>query len=234
MICSEMFDPTPSQTDDWARPLFERQIAVLGRLAEAGLEIALAIERQAKADDAATAEPSRAYVAYARVARAVRLTLMLQSKLIKQLQAIDRQTALAPINAAAHEAFEREDLTEQRKARLERIIERIAKRQSDDTADIERLVDEASERLDHDDLYGDVLARPVSELVAMICRDLGLEGDWTTLAQEAWAIEEINSGKPFPPQAEAAQWAPARGSMGEGRPNGEMKGRRRPKYSPSS
>jgi hypothetical protein len=59
---------------------------------------------------------------------------------------------------------------------------------------------EAAERLDNDDIYGLVASRPVGELVAMLCRDLGLEPDWDALAAEAWAQAEIDSapeGSPF-------------------------------------
>jgi hypothetical protein len=34
----------------------------------------------------------------------------------------------------------------------------------------------------------------VGELVAMICRDFGLEPDWDALEQEAWAQAEIAGG----------------------------------------
>ena len=53
---------------------------------------------------------------------------------------------------------------------------------------------EAAERLDDDDIYGLAASRPVGELVAMLCRDLGLEPDWDALAAEAWAQAEIDSG----------------------------------------
>jgi hypothetical protein len=73
---------------------------------------------------------------------------------------------------------------------------------------------EVCERLDDDDIYGDVIARPVGELVALICRDLGLEPDWARLAEEAWAREEIERGDARSPFAnlhrEAVANPPAR------------------------
>ena len=204
-----MFSPPASATDpqpDWARPLFERQVALLGRLAEAGLEIALAIERQAKAaepETGADTAATRAFVAYARVARAVRLTLMLQAKVIKQLQALDSLAVQTASGATARDEADHDEQVEQQKARLERIVGRIAERQHDDPGEIERLLDETAERLDHDDLYGDVLARPTSDLIALICQDLGLDPGWATLAQEAWAREEIADGSfPLPVHGE--------------------------------
>ena len=53
---------------------------------------------------------------------------------------------------------------------------------------------EAGDRLDDIDLYGDLLDRPVSEILARICADIGLPLDWTRLAQEAWAQTEMHGG----------------------------------------
>ena len=198
MICSMKNEPMPPEGADWARPLFERQVAMLGQLAEAGLELALAIKDHALQ---AGADGDTA-LAYARASRAVRLTLMLQSQTIKQIQGLDSHAAYLTAYAASREQAER-------KAQVERIVERIAVRHHDDADEIERLVEEASERLDHDDLYGDILSRPVSDLVAMICRDLGLDPDWPSLAQEAWALNEIHNNQPFPPRGEVARDAPA-------------------------
>jgi hypothetical protein len=68
-----------------------------------------------------------------------------------------------------------------------------------DPAVADRLAEEAAERLEHDDIYGDLTTRPVGEIVALICRDLRLSPDWSRWAQEAWAQEEIRSGAPQSP-----------------------------------
>ena len=62
-----------SEGDDrgWARPLYARQIAVLGELAEAGLEVALAIRDQVKTAAAGGEDATSTAMAYARAARAV-------------------------------------------------------------------------------------------------------------------------------------------------------------------
>jgi hypothetical protein len=191
----------PEDVPHWARPLHERRIAMAGQLAEAGLEMALAVKDQALAltregavEPAVLEGLSRAY---ARMARAVRLTLMLQERLIKDLIAFDARVAQEAV-------WERRERTRDRKARVERIVERVIGREHDKPEAIERLVWETSERLDREDLYGPLLSRPVSELVAMICKDLGLDPDWSRLAGEAWAKEEM--------AGEAAGWPLAKGS----------------------
>jgi hypothetical protein len=172
-----MSNASTPETDDltagWARPLYARQIDFLGELSEMGMEIARGIAELAKAAEAIEAAQACA-MAYARVARAVRISLMLQAKLIKDLQAYDRNQAWLVKSDRSQERFERDGLVKERKARIERIVERVAGRQHDNSEAVERLVEETGDRLDQDDLYGDILTRPVSELVAMICKDLGL------------------------------------------------------------
>jgi hypothetical protein len=123
----------------------------------------------------------------------VRLTIMLQSKLVGELQASEEGAARKAAALARQEA--RSDPEYVHKARVEGIVERVAKAEcGDDEDEIDRLVAEAAERLDDGDIYGEVLSRPIGELVALICRDLGLEPDWARLAEEAWAQAEIEGG----------------------------------------
>lgn len=198
----------PATNDGALRAVLERQLVVLGRLAEAGLNIALIVERRAMAADAAAAVtpdagPEAAHVAapvapsgdvalaYARVSRAVRLTLALQGRVVKELQALNEEAAKRRIRGEAEAGRARREAEAQRKARVERIVERLIRAEARDEAEGERLADEAYERLDSDDIYGQLTERPVSEIIARICRDLGLAPDWTQLADEAWAQDEL-------------------------------------------
>jgi hypothetical protein len=206
-------DPAPAA----ARALIERQLWVLGRLAEAGLNVALAIERQATAAAAPdVAEPSPPpepgpivqgpivqgdiALAYARAARAVRLTVALQAKLVRDLQALDEAAARSRRGEQAEAERAREALETARKERVERIVERVIRAELGDEGEADRLAEAAWERLDHDDIYGDLTAQPVGEIIARVCRDLGLSPDWGRLAEEAWARDEIRgaaAGSPF-------------------------------------
>ncbi len=192
--------------------MLERQLAILGQLAEDGLEIAQAIKRQAvdEAPAATAAEPSRKLfrgdvtVAYARAARAVRLTLMLQSQVVAAIQALDRKQAHEAADARMWAQSERPGLVRRRKTQVKRAVWRIASGQFDDNNTLDRLSKEAGERLDAEDLYGDILDTPLSELIAAICKDLGLSPDWPALAEEAWAKAELKSGRPGAPLASLA------------------------------
>ena len=173
-----------------AQPSPERRLRMLDRLAEAGLEIALAIERKVKAaaPEQTLAELDAAAAAYARAARAVRLAVLLQEQMT--------QGGVDPLRAS--EELARQAEARRRAVRVDsavRIVERVAKDHCRKEAfAVRAYVREARERLDTDDIYGLVAARPLGELVAMICADLGLKPDWDGLAAEAWAQAEIASG----------------------------------------
>jgi hypothetical protein len=162
-----------------------RQVQLLGELAELGLDIARAIARQASGQSVEAVVEGDVALAYARVSRAVRLTLMLQAKLIEEFQAAADEAA--EVKARLAPAY-------RAKARVEAIVERVAESAHDEDT-VDRLISEAAERLDDEDLYGDLLERPLSELVARICKDLGLEPDWAELAGELWAVREVRSGE---------------------------------------
>lgn len=211
----------------------ERDLAVLGRLRDLGMAIAEALGRQVEAAPAAAAPdaaedpappPAPLFtgdlvLGFARLARAVRVTVALRARLIGELEAVDelqdRRTG-----------HRRDAAREDRKAQLGRVLTRIIEdetlaacdddseggaaetdavegREGDSEA-CERLIDEAYERLDDEERYGDLLDRPVSELIALICRDLGLSPDWPRLAEEAWAQDELRSGRVGTPLADAA------------------------------
>jgi hypothetical protein len=203
-------DPTaqtgsPAAPKDALRGVMERQLSVLGRLAEAGLNLALAIERQATTEGAAQVVSGDVALAYGRVSRAVRLTVALQAKVVKELQGLDQVAARELYADRCNAERQRLRLAKLRQDRVQRIVERVIAAEVADAAEVDRLADEACERLEHDDIYGDLTTRPVGEIIALICRDLDLSPDWTRLAAEAWAQEEIDSGAAGSPFA-ALRW----------------------------
>ena len=187
---------TPREPFDAAR-LIQDDLWMLGRLAESGLTIAIALEHQATGtlpQGAPLVVQGDVALAHDRVARAVRMTLLLRAKLIEDLQTLEEKALegwLAPDEA--------------RKVRIAHIVERVARTKHDSRPVIQKLIQETSERLDDEDHYGDVMTQPISEVVARICKALGLEPDWPLLAQELWARDEIASGDVGWPLAGFAQ-----------------------------
>ena len=180
-----------ARSADWARPMVERQLQVLGRLADAGMELVEALVAQAKGGEAVV--EGDVAMAFNRVARAVRQTSMLQSKLIEALQ--DYETGRACRKAAARASA----------ARLVRGV--IDDDRPRDAERAERLAAEAAERLREED-FGDLLARPFAEAVAEIVRDLCLTPDWLALVEDCAASAAL-TGKP----GEAAEEEPYTGPI---------------------
>lgn len=70
----------------------------------------------------------------------------------------------------------------------------------DDPERVERLMAEAVERLNDDDLHGDILDQPISQTVGMICNDLRLSP-----ARVAQALDLLDDAEaaPAPPRLPA-------------------------------
>jgi hypothetical protein len=190
-----------------ARVVAQRQVEMLGQLAEIGLNLAGALERQVLAEDPAAAEPvprGDVGLTYSRIARAVRMTLALQSKVLEDHIARE-QGAEAARQRAQNDGLE---------ARRTRIGNIVARAMDDETPDgdtaeaeaqfrerFENLAGDIYECLQDEDAYGDILQRPMGEVVALVCKDLGLQPDWDRWAAEPWAIAEAASGAPGSPFA---------------------------------
>jgi hypothetical protein len=186
------------QADAWeaaqaqARVVVERQLQVLGRLAEIGLAIATALEQQVTAKGAA-APAGEAALAYARVSRAVRLTVALQSSVLQDLQALDRAAGSRLYEQGCKAERDQQRRARAHRDRVARVLDRVIEGEAASEAEGERLAAAAYERLEHDDIYGDLATRSVSEIIDLVCRDLGLAPDWVSLAEEAWAKQEIET-----------------------------------------
>jgi hypothetical protein len=157
---------TPVTPSPAAPPsLTERQLARLERLADIGMEIAEAAGRRAAAlaaDPAGIDDGPDPGLTYARAARAVRLTIALQSRLVADRAAGERAVAAARAAEGA-----------QRRHRIHARVEQFIEAERDDADEAERLSSAVWEQLTEAD-DADLLDRPVAEVVAAICRDLGL------------------------------------------------------------
>ena len=99
-----------------------------------------------------------------------------------------------------------------RRAHVQRSVCAAARSVGLDREAVEQLRLEAAERLERDD-YGDIMNRPLREILAEIHRDLGLKPDWEPRDQELWFRQEVGSGarrRPF-----TAPIAPATAGGGE-------------------
>jgi fused signal recognition particle receptor len=135
-------------------------------------------------------------LAFARVSRAVRLTVALEARV--------EQDARAPARAVIEAAARAEDHARRAvDAEAQRRRESLAAIAQEVTEAVEGLIEDAAfaDEAAGDRLYEDLVervdaldedemeARPTVELIARICGDLGLEPDWDLWADEDW-IEE--------------------------------------------
>jgi hypothetical protein len=70
-----------------------------------------------------------------------------------------------------------------------------------DGPEAERLLADLEERLDDAEAGEDFADRPLGELVAGICRDLGVTPDWNLWRNEDWAMDEARANTPGSPYA---------------------------------
>jgi hypothetical protein len=180
------------------------QLDRLDELAEIGMKAARLVGL--RADNAAPEEDLNALaMAYARAARAVRLCVMLHAKVVKDLRDGDR----ADLQGLKDAEAERRD---RHKGRIEHLVWRKAERVlgEDDEDGIEALMNEASERLDYEDMYGDLMTRPIGEMVEEISRFVGLgEVESDPQADEAALKAERAPDLSRPPGMSEAEWVGA-------------------------
>jgi hypothetical protein len=182
--------PTPEAPNP-AVARAERHLALLAELADIGMDLAREVRRQAL--DASEDAPSAADLAltFSRVARAVRQTVALEARLAEA-------RAEPPVRSVADRWR-----AIRRRRQVEEIVTDIIDNEPDLEFDADRLLTDLHERLADGDEAADFADRPVGEMIARICRDLGVAPDWNRFKDEDWAIEEARVRPPGSPFAGA-------------------------------
>jgi hypothetical protein len=142
------------------------------------------------ASEAADADLGDIASKFARVARAVRQTIFLESRLGEEDRR--RRAAQAPQTNALDPPWwiklridraEGQRQNADRKLEITRVVQRAIDR-APDPRERERLEDELSYRLEVDFQEDRQLSN--AQLIAAICRDLGLSADWASFAEKDW------------------------------------------------
>ena len=185
--------PFDTQPSDSAEARTARHLRGLAELGEIGLELARLVRRQAV--EQAAANPDGAVdehlgLVFARIARAVRQTFALEARLAEE-----RRTARAA-ETRLH--------VERRKTKVRTAVERVLDAEADES-DAENLFYDLTERLETDYDDADFADRPIGDLVARICRDLGVTPDWSLWQDEDWAIEARGATAPPPGEIERVE-----------------------------
>src|SRR5579872_3368109 len=221
-------DPSPDGlhgcSDAAASARVERRLRVLEELVDIGMEIARALrDRMAEPAAESAADPG---LAFSRISRAVRQTVALEVKLDQERQAAHglAQAQIAEAQAKVEHLAAHDRLRGLiRKSVVRSAVEQAIDDQADGD-DVERLVTDLRERLGDDDDYDalDFNDRPIGEMVAQICRDLGLTIDLSLWEDEDWAIEEAQArtlGSPYafrrPDGSPGRSWSAAPDKTGD-------------------
>ncbi|MDR3513199.1 MAG: hypothetical protein P4L73_16305 [Caulobacteraceae bacterium] len=197
-----------------------RRVAMLERLAGIGMTLAETLEREvveAAADDA----PARRFgrdpaAAFARIARAVRLTLALEARFDEALQAGEAIAALAngarlaEAEAAGRERRMRGYINRTVAADVAREMIEAEGEERGAEVDVERLLADLDERLAETDTE-DFADLSVGALVQSICEDLGVTFDPAIWSDDDEADDSPAAGSCFPHAARpGAGWRPDR------------------------
>jgi hypothetical protein len=114
-------------------------------------------------------------LAYARVSRSVRLSICLQSKLVKDLETLHRTQQYRA-------GWKERQVEGARKEAVARVALSLAYAEKPDQERADSFYKAAQGWL-RTDRYADAAERPMSEVVAQICKDMGLTPNWTFLAR---------------------------------------------------
>jgi hypothetical protein len=187
-----------------------RQLDILQELADIGMQIARAVRDECLAPLAVDEASSRGSfrrggdpgLVFSRVARAVRQTLALQTRIFEGASNDRRHSEQQRVGAIRLAADERQ---EEIRDYVAQAIDDECRRTDASETEVERLLDDLDERLE-DGRYDDMLAdAPVAELVQRICFDLGLTPDWRIWKELEWGAEYLRAH--LPEDVGAERWA---------------------------
>ena len=196
-----------------------QRLAMLRELAEIGMRLARGVERRAEEPEAARSDVG---LVFSRIARAVRQTLALEARLEAELQVRAREEEGAAHDLRVRQAYapisQRSHLV--RRA-VGQAIEADADADDEDEDRREQLFDALDEQLDDREDDADYLDRPIGELVALICKELGVRADLSLWEDEAWAREEA-AARPEPPPDPSREPETGREAPGDAPPTAHL------------
>jgi hypothetical protein len=176
---SNLADPTDQDLDaeraEWRARTLRQLVAI-------GMDMARRLQdqaREAQGSDPGVIGPDLS-LRFHRISRSIRMSLNLDAKLAAGFQAESKERKSA--------------LLTERKALAKEAVSRQVDRDTPDR-DLHR---ERSDRIEREDLE-DFSDKSVSEIISIICADLGIIPDWQAWSLEPWAMEERRSQVPGSP-----------------------------------
>jgi len=188
----------------------ERHQRMLKKLAEMAMELSEAAHEEAVAEiaarkaDPAKPEPVRdPMLSFSRMARTVRQTVALESKLEKERKTEAQGNVWADYYCRYVLATVASD---EQKRRVRRVVKREIERSAHRDSEREILTEHLSERLDDEGEWRDLTnGRSTGEIIEALCEVLGLDPNWNEIRPEIQAIEaELEAS--LQPVLDAERW----------------------------
>jgi hypothetical protein len=175
-----------------------RQLQTLVDLAAAGMDLVFELRRQVQAAGAGEAPAVNPFVgdpmlAYARVSRAVRLTLALETRIAEGQLAVQAERQIERGRRGLQALFNRDAAETAVRGALE-----IEAHERGEGFDAERLLCELNEALDEVDQDVWLDGRSTAELAGLICKDLGVPFDPDLWDEETGCYDGLDFTDPFP------------------------------------
>ena len=175
----------------------ERRLRVLEEIGEIGMRLMRKLEdppAKGAASDAPRSDPA---VAFAKLSRAVRLTLDLEVRAEEELRAAlagevtvheQRRETRERVAAEAEELAGKADEKARQHAlsRVEEQVEIAIARESESEKEFFERSAAMDERFEWDEAYDDVRDQPFREVVERLCKDIGLTPDWSDWTEDGW------------------------------------------------
>ncbi len=222
-------DPAPASCDTPATDApaagaierAEQRLAMLRRLAELGMKLAEELAARtlsATKDSEPRHDPAEGF---ARVSRAVRLTLALEAKADQDLAAL-REGAAPAVDPDAWSGPDdpggrkKRDHPSAHRNRIRDNVWDAINHEITDLLPAQEVLDALHERLTEGERYDAFVFRPLRESVEAICKDLGLNPDWSRWTEDGFPPDTRNPRldwpsmwRPNPERAEARRLARA-------------------------
>jgi hypothetical protein len=175
-------DPAPDAPEpaiDPAAAQAERELAILGEMAEEGLVMIKALTKDGTKESAD---------AFAKLSRAVRLTIALKAKLREgpRIRAASARAEKPANDPGAEPADPFAALKTGKKARVRDLVRDVIDHETPDPEDNDTLVEALDERLLCDDAYDNIEDLPLRDVVERLCADLQLHPRWYRWTGEGW------------------------------------------------
>ena len=166
----------------------ERRLRLLKELTEIGMELARKLRDRAGEEDAKGRDPADAF---ARLSRAIRLTLSLEAKTLEHLRdlkaGIVRAAAIERLMPGRSPIDEMFDRAQSQEIRAGALVGDVIEAEVEDGEARGDLYEALNERFEEDEAYWLLDQQPLRDIVERLCKDLCLTPDWSRWEGDDWA-----------------------------------------------